>query len=147
MQDGNLGETPRGKAGSRQVADAVLMVRPRHFGYNAQTAVTNRFQRPGATSAADIAQRAQREFDAFVAALTAEGVTVCVAEDSDQPRKPDAVFPNNWVSFHRDGTVVLYPMHAENRRAERRREVIDSVVRSSGFRATRVLDLTPHEKA
>ena len=56
------------------------------------------------------------------------------AEDSDEPRKPDAVFPNNWVSFHADGTVVLYPMHAENRRAERRPEIIDAVVRETGFK-------------
>ncbi len=126
------------------------MVRPKAFGYNAQTAVTNRFQSPGSHksgSATDVAQRALREFDAFVAALTGEGITVCVVEDSDSPRKPDAVFPNNWVSFHRDGTVVLYPMHAENRRAERRQEIIDAVIRTTGFQLKRVLDLTPHEKA
>jgi hypothetical protein len=121
------------------------MVRPRHFGFNAQTAVTNRFQSPGA--AADVGTRALQEFDAFAAALRGEGVTVCVAEDSDSPRKPDAVFPNNWVSFHRDGTVVLYPMHAENRRIERRPEIIDAVVRDTGFQVKRVLDLTGHEKA
>ena len=80
-----------------------------------------------------MAQRALREFDAFAAALAAEGVEVCVVPDSDSPRKPDAVFPNNWVSFHADGTVVLYPMHAENRRAERRTEIIDAVVRETGF--------------
>src|SRR5688572_27075721 len=147
MQDGNF----RGKAGATrsvaQCASAVLMVRPKAFGFNAQTAVTNRFQSsqtPG--SSPDVAQRALREFDAFVAALTGEGVTVCVAEDSDSPRKPDAVFPNNWVSFHRDGTVVLYPMHAENRRAERRQEVINEVTRATGFEVTRVVDLTRHEK-
>jgi hypothetical protein len=144
MQDGNLG----GQAGARravsQCASAILMVRPRHFGYNAQTAVTNRFQTPGA--AADVASRALREFDAFAAALRGEGVTVCIAEDTDSPRKPDAVFPNNWVSFHRDGTVVLYPMHAENRRIERRPEIIDAVVRVTGFSVKRVLDLTRHEK-
>jgi hypothetical protein len=145
MQDGNQGEPQRGGSGARQVAAAVLMVRPRHFGFNAQTAVTNRFQNAGAAS--DVAQRALREFDAFAAALAGEGVTVCIAEDSDTPRKPDAVFPNNWVSFHRDGTVVLYPMHAENRRIERRQEVIDTVVRDAGFRVGRVLDLTHHEKA
>jgi hypothetical protein len=120
------------------------MVRPKHFGFNAQTAVTNRFQRPGNH---DVAQRALREFDAFATALRGEGVKVCVVEDSDQPRKPDAVFPNNWVSFHHDGTVVLYPMHAENRRAERRQEILDAVVRQSGYVVKRVLDLTPHEKA
>jgi hypothetical protein len=141
MQDGN----PRGQSGASQCAAAVLMVRPRHFGYNAQTAVTNRFQTPA--TASDVSQRALREFDAFAAALRGEGVTVCIAEDSDQPRKPDAVFPNNWVSFHRDGTVVLYPMHAENRRIERRPEVIDVVVKTAGFEVTRVLDLTHHEKS
>jgi hypothetical protein len=148
MQDGNF----RGKAGAArrvaQCATAVLMVRPKAFGFNAQTAVTNRFQSsqiPGTSP--DVAQRALREFDAFVAALTGEGISVCVVEDSDSPRKPDAVFPNNWVSFHHDGTVVLYPMHAENRRAERRQEIIDAVVRQTGFAVKRVLDLTPHEKA
>ena len=140
MQDGNSG----GTAGARQIAGAILMVRPRHFGYNTQTAVTNRFQRP---ASADVAARALAEFDAFVAALKGEGVTVCVAEDSDTPRKPDAVFPNNWVSFHRDGTVVLYPMHAENRRIERRPEVIEAVTRDTGFQVKRMVDLTHHEKA
>jgi hypothetical protein len=120
------------------------MIRPRHFGYNAQTAVTNRFQSP---AVADVAERAVREFDAFVAALRGEGVTVCVVEDTDHPRKPDAVFPNNWVSFHADGTVVLYPMHAENRRIERRMEIVDAVARDSGFQLKRIVDLTRHEKA
>jgi hypothetical protein len=124
------------------------MVRPKHFGYNAQTAGTNRFQQLGPDGrgvAAEVAQHALQEFDAFAAALAAEGVKVCVAPDSDSPRKPDAVFPNNWVSFHADGTVVLYPMHAENRRAERRSEIIDAVVRDTGFQVRRRLDLTRHE--
>jgi hypothetical protein len=141
MQGGNLG----GKPGASQCASAVLMVRPRHFGYNAQTAVTNRFQNAGA--GADVAQRAVREFDGFAAALAGEGVTVCIAEDTDPPRKPDAVFPNNWISFHADGTVVLYPMHAENRRAERRRDIIDTVSAATGFEVKRLLDLTHHEQA
>jgi hypothetical protein len=126
------------------------MVRPRHFGYNSQTSGTNRFQQPGSlekSAAAEVSQKALREFDAFAAALSAEGVGVCVVPDSDSPPKPDAVFPNNWVSFHRDGTVVLYPMYAENRRAERRQEIIDAVVRETGFEVRRVLDLTAHEKA
>jgi hypothetical protein len=127
-----------------QVSGAILMVRPKHFGFNAETAVTNRFQRAGA--AADVGLQARMEFDAFAAALAAEGVTVCVAEDSDEPRNPDAVFPNNWVSFHADGTVVLYPMQAASRRAERRAAVIEQVSRDTGFRVRRTLDLTPHEK-
>jgi len=146
MQGGKI----RVRSGSSQCAGAILMVRPKHFGFNAQTAVTNRFQQPGSdgwTSSTVIAQRALREFDAFAAALAAEGVSVCVVPDSDSPPKPDAVFPNNWVSFHADGTVVLYPMHAENRRAERRQEVIDAVVRDTGFKVQRLLDLTAHEKA
>lgn len=134
---------PRVRSAARQCAGALLMIRPRHFGYNAQTAITNRFQTPATI---DVAERAAREFDAFVAALRGEGVTVCVVEDTDQPRKPDAVFPNNWVSFHSDGTVVLYPMHAENRRTERRTDVIDAVARDTGFKVRRVLDLTHHEK-
>lgn len=126
-----------------QCAEAVLMVRPRHFGFNAETAATNRFQQSGASE--HTAAQARAEFDAFANALAAEGVKVCVAEDADSPRNPDAVFPNNWVSFHADGTVVLYPMQAASRRGERRAEVIDAVVRETGFRVTRTLDLTHHE--
>jgi len=141
------GGKERGRSGLSQCASAILMVRPKHFGYNAQTAGTNRFQNPeGRAGTTEVAQQALREFDAFAAALAAEGVRVCVVPDSDSPRKPDAVFPNNWVSFHADGTVVLYPMHAENRRAERRPEIIDAVVRDTGFKVNRVLDLTHHEK-
>jgi hypothetical protein len=120
------------------------MVRPRHFGFNAETASSNRFQRPGGSDQTSL--QALAEFDAMAAALAGEGVTVCVAPDSDEPRKPDAVFPNNWVSFHADGTLVLYPMQAVNRRAERRREVIDCVVRDTGFTVRRTVDLTHHEK-
>lgn len=126
-----------------QCAEAVLMVRPRHFGFNAETAVTNRFQQAGASE--HTAAQARAEFDAFANALATEGVKVCVAEDADSKRNPDAVFPNNWVSFHADGTVVLYPMQAASRRGERRAEVIDAVVRDTGFRVTRTLDLTHHE--
>ena len=126
------------------------MVRPKHFGFNSQTAGTNRFQQASIQDRGvsnEVAHRALREFDAFAAALTAEGVGVCVVADSDSPPKPDAVFPNNWVSFHTDGTVVLYPMYAENRRAERRTEIVDAVVRETGFKVRRILDLTGHEKA
>ena len=126
-----------------QCAEAVLMVRPRHFGFNAETAVTNRFQQSGASE--HTAAQARAEFDAFANALAGEGVKVCVAEDAASTRNPDAVFPNNWVSFHADGTVVLYPMQAASRRGERRAEVIDAVVRDTGFRLTRTVDLTHHE--
>jgi hypothetical protein len=121
------------------------MVRPRHFAFNAETAVTNRFQKAGGSD--HTAAQARAEFDAFAAALAGEGVTVCVAQDSDDPPKPDAVFPNNWVSFHADGTLVLYPMQAVSRRTERRREIVDAVVRDTGFKVLRTVDLTHHEKA
>src|SRR3954471_3044030 len=127
-----------------QCAGALLMVRPSGFGFNAQTADSNRFQRPGAEP--DVATRARAEFDGLAAALRAEGVPVCVAPDSVEPRKPDAVFPNNWVSFHADGTVVLYPMQAENRRNERRPEIVEAVTRELGFHVTRTVDLTAHER-
>lgn len=121
------------------------MIRPAAFDYNPETAATNSLQqRPGA---ADSGTRARAEFQHFANALQSEGVSVCVVEDTPQPPKPDAVFPNNWVSFHSDGTVVLYPMNAGNRRHERRPEVIDAVVARTGFKVSRVLDLTPHERA
>jgi hypothetical protein len=128
----------------QQCADAVLMVRPRAFGFNPETAATNTFQKPDA-SGADPAARAVEEFDALARALQAEGVEVCVAQDSPAPAKPDAVFPNNWVSFHAGGTLVLYPLAHASRRPERRQELIDAAVRALGFKVTHLLDLTGHE--
>ena len=133
-----------------QASSAILMVRPKAFGWNAETAATNRFQDSGflqAGSAPDVASKAIEEFDAFAAALSGEGVVVCTVEDTALPVKPDAVFPNNWVSFHPDGTVVLYPMHAANRRVERRADIVDEVERKTGFHVRRMVDLTVHEKA
>ncbi len=121
------------------------MVRPASFGYNPETAATNKFQQQPADAAEGTAA-ARREFEGLAGALTGEGVRVCVAEDSIEPPKPDAVFPNNWVSFHEDGTVVLYPMQAENRRHERRGEVVDEVAERLGFKVSRLLNLTSHEK-
>ena len=130
--------------GNRQCADAVLMIRPACFGYNPETAASNAFQH--AERPADAAASAQAEFDALAAALVGEGVPVCIVADCAEPAKPDAVFPNNWVSFHADGTVVLYPMQAPSRRAERREDVLQAVSAQLGFRVTRVLDLTGHER-
>jgi hypothetical protein len=126
------------------------MIRPVGFDYNPETAETNKMQRPAdvRTSSPMHGSRAlaRQEFDGLVRALQSEGVAVCVVEDTAEPVKPDAVFPNNWVSFHEDGTVVLYPMQAETRRRERRREVIDAVADELGFTVSRVLDLTHHEQ-
>jgi hypothetical protein len=82
------------------------MVRPKAFGYNPETARTNRFQTAPAEGDGDARALAREEFDALARALNSEGVTVCSVEDSALPAKPDAVFPNNWVSFHEDGTLV-----------------------------------------
>jgi hypothetical protein len=131
-------------AQSTQCAQGVLLVRPAQFGYNPETAVTNRFQQCVA-QASDSVNRARAEFDSLFKAIEAAGVVACVVDDTSEPVKPDAVFPNNWVSFHRDGTVVLYPMQALNRRAERRIDILQAVESTLGFRRRRLLDLSAHE--
>jgi hypothetical protein len=125
-----------------QVTCNVLMVRPRHFGHNAETATSNAFQNSTGGAPLDVHQRAITEFDGMVGALRAGGVRVHVCEDSDSPVKPDAVFPNNWVTFHDNGDVILYPMHAANRRSERRLDIVEEVARRAGFPIRRVLDLS-----
>ena len=129
----------------QQCAGAVLMVKPAAFGYNPETAATNHMQKPGEEAEAPANERALAEFATVVRALESEGIAVCVVEDTPSPVKPDAVFPNNWVSFHEDGTLVLYPMQALSRRTERRPEVIAAALRRVGFQARRTLDLTHHE--
>jgi hypothetical protein len=136
-----------------QSAAAVLMVRPARFGFNPQTATSNAFQKmrvetgahPQAGDSAGIHEAALREFDALAEQLARAGLQVILVEDTVHPVKPDAIFPNNWVSFHRDGTVVLYPMMAPNRRLERRDEVLAEVA-ASGFRITRTVDLCHREE-
>jgi hypothetical protein len=132
---------------SQQCADAVLMVRPRAFGYNPETAATNTFQRPqDLVNDAGASTQARAEFERLAQALVSEGISVCAVEDTPQPAKPDAVFPNNWLSFHDDGTLVLYPMQSASRRLERRQEVIDAVVERLDFKVSHLIDLTHHER-
>jgi hypothetical protein len=121
------------------------MVRPRAFAYNPETARTNTFQAAPAQSDRDVGALARQEFEQLARALESEGVTVCTVEDSALPAKPDAVFPNNWVSFHQDGTLVLYPLQSVSRRFERRPEVIETAVRELGFQVSHLLDLTWYE--
>ncbi|MEO9056223.1 MAG: arginine deiminase-related protein [Steroidobacteraceae bacterium] len=122
------------------------MVRPARFGCNPQTATSNAFQaNPTALAGKDLQGAALREFHGLAEGLERAGVEVLIAHDSEQPAKPDAIFPNNWVSFHHDGTVALYPMLAPNRRCERRDEVLERVVRQGGFRVSRTVDLTHRE--
>lgn len=128
-----------------QSAAGVLMVRPACFAFNPQTAASNAFQRPATATEAEIAALALREFDALGRMLQRAGARVIVADDTASPMKPDAIFPNNWVSFHHDGTVVLYPMLAPNRRLERREEVLLKVTRDGGYQVTRTVDLSYRE--
>jgi hypothetical protein len=125
----------------------VLMIRPAAFGYNEDTAATNQFQtRPEDTTAETLQEKALAEFDALVEAIHNSGVEVIVIEDPPEPASPDALFPNNWISFHADGTVVLYPMCAPSRRLERRVDLIPILQDRHGFRASRVVDLSHHEE-
>jgi hypothetical protein len=135
-------DAPSAQRPRQQCADAVLMVRPQAFGYNAETALTNTFQAPPQQGNGDAGAAARREFERLAQALASEGVAVCAVEDSALPAKPDAVFPNNWVSFHEDGTLVLYPLQSASRRFERRPEVIETAVRALGFQVSHLLDLT-----
>jgi hypothetical protein len=121
------------------------MVRPAAFGWNPETAASNRFQRAGNADPADVASDAREECSAVAVALAAAGVKTHVFEDALQPQCPDAVFPNNWVSFHADGTVVLYPMLAPNRRLERRLDLLLALEREGPYAVRRLIDLTHYE--
>jgi hypothetical protein len=129
-----------------QSARAVLMVRPARFGFNPQTAASNAYQQAAdSPGEAETQGLVLMEFDGLAKALQQAGVEVLIAHDTSQPAKPDAIFPNNWVSFHFDGTVALYPMLAPNRRAERREDILEQVVREGRFRVSRTVDLTHRE--
>lgn len=129
-----------------QTAADVLMIRPVRFMGNPQTAGSNVFQQIGARSNEEAQRLALAEFDALASALARAGVGVHVIEDTVEPHTPDSIFPNNWFTFHADGTVVLYPMLAPNRRLERRADVLEELSARHGFFASRVVDLTHHER-
>jgi hypothetical protein len=131
--------------GLTQAADAVLMIRPARFAANPETAPSNRFQSSARTDR-DVAARAAREFDGLAVALAAAGVRVHAFAGARDADLPDEVFPNNWVSFHSDGTAVLYPLLAPNRRRERRPELIDKLRDEHGYRVARIVDLTALEQ-
>ena len=124
-----------------QTTSHLLMIRPVNFGFNAETAVNNAFQTAGNDAGAQ--QKALQEFDDFVQLLRQNGVDVTVVNDTPQPYTPDSIFPNNWVSFHSDGTVVLYPMYAGNRRLERKPGVLEAV--KDKFSLQNTIDLSSHE--
>jgi hypothetical protein len=116
-----------------------MMIRPASFGFNEETAATNAFQARGSSSI-DAQARALAEFDELARVLERRGVRVIVFDDTPSPRKTDAIFPNNWVSFHGDGTVVLYPMMAHSRRSEVRADLLARLEQLGAFRAARTID-------
>lgn len=129
----------------KQITDVVLMIRPASFRSNEQTAVNNYFQSENKESLEDINNKAQKEFDNFVEILQNEGIYVIVFQDTIENDTPDSIFPNNWVSFHESGNIVLYPMFAENRRRERREEILE-MIEDLGFLIENVYDYTDAEE-
>lgn len=127
-----------------QITDTILMVRPASFRMNEQTAVNNYFQEDISLKNNLINAKAQEEFDAFAAKLKHIGVRVIIVEDLKNSDTPDALFPNNWITFHEEGKVVLYPMFAENRRLERRTDIPDTL-KKEGFYIKEIIDYTPAE--
>jgi hypothetical protein len=127
---------------SQLITSNILMIRPAAFGYNTETAANNTFQQAGVNE--NVNEKAQQEFDNFVRLLQQNNINVTVLEDCPEPYTPDSIFPNNWVTFHDDGTITLYPMFAPNRRREREKNVIEKLKKN--FFVNNIFDLTFYEK-
>jgi hypothetical protein len=132
-------------AGTKQTTKHILMIRPANFGYNPQTAVNNAFQTlPNTEEPEKVRDKAIEEFNHFVEVLSNKGIRVHAMNDSTVPIKPDAIFPNNWITMHEDGTLVTYPMYSENRRWERRADIVAYL--KENFFVGQVLALEEAEK-
>lgn len=131
-------------ARERQSTGDVLMVEPGCFGFNPETADSNRFQHKGG-EAREVAEAARREFFGLAERLSLAGVNVQLLPPPASGGSPDAVFPNNWITFHADGTIATYPMAAQNRRRERRLLALETLLAEAGFRWSQHVDLTAHE--
>jgi len=130
----------------KQTTNSILMIRPVAFRMNEQTAVNNYYQKVlDGLLPATVNAKAQQEFDTFVEKLRAVGVDVTIVDDTLEPSTPDSIFPNNWISFHENGDVALYPMFAENRREERREEILD-MLEDKGFVIHNIVDYTSAEE-
>ena len=128
-----------------QTTNSILMIRPVAFRMNEQTAVNNYYQKViDGLLPATVNAKAQQEFDTFVAKLKAVGVNVIVVEDTLNPDTPDSIFPNNWISFHENGDISLFPMFAKNRRLERREDILD-ILEERGFIIDNIMDYTSAE--
>src|SRR5256885_7304585 len=130
-------------AAHAQSTDSVLMIRPAQFYPNPETAADNVFQRDANRDLDALMLVARNEFDAAVQALRAAGVSVHVFEDTAEPEKPDAVFPNNWMSTHHDGRIALFPMYSALRRRERRQDIVEELRKH--YRVTDVIDYSALE--
>ena len=128
----------------RQTTCDVLMIAPTRFCGNEQTSISNRFQNLS-SGQNDAQTQARAEFESLASALLTSGVRVHRFDDTREPHTPDSIFPNNWASFHADGTAVLYPMLAQNRRHERRSDILESLNVQQEFRIKQLVDLTHRE--
>jgi len=126
----------------RQTTSSILLIRPAHFGFNEETALSNSFQQKN-FNRANFHADAEREFDLLTKALAEKSIELTIIEDTPYPVKPDAVFPNNWISMHADGTVILYPMCSPNRRTERRMDVVEKL--KERYRVTQLIDFSDWE--
>jgi len=126
-----------------QSTNTILMVEPVAFNSNPLTAESNVFQHAGEIE--NVQEKALGEFNVLVKKLEAKGVNVIRIKDTLEPHTSDSIFPNNWITTHQDGAVVLYPMEAKNRRLERRDDVVEALESEYGFTYDRVLDFSPHE--
>lgn len=126
-----------------QAPQAVFMVRPAHFGFNSETASSNAFQKVPTAQPGKIAEEARTEFDGVVRSLAQKNISVVVLEDAPEIIRPDAVFPNNWLSIHADGKAILYPMLSQARRKERRKDFIDLLKQQ--FSITEIIDFSQYE--
>ncbi|MDH6356082.1 hypothetical protein M2132_002445 [Dysgonomonas sp. PH5-45] len=129
---------------AKQNSNTILMIEPVAFGFNEQTAVNNYFQKKDDTAEATIQDKAHAEFEAMVQTLCGKGVNLIVVKDTIDPHTPDSIFPNNWISFHEDGRIAVYPMCAVNRRVERRVDILNQMV-EDGFYIADILDYTASE--
>jgi hypothetical protein len=140
----NLAKLRKYQMARQSSPHGLLMIRPANFGFNSETASSNAFQQNKSESTKDIQQRALKEFDKTVDLLKSNEIDVIVIDDTTDALRPDAIFPNNWISTHEEGVIVTYPMMAANRRVERRTDIIDLL--RNKFKVLKTIDLTSSER-
>ncbi|MDR0370912.1 MAG: amidinotransferase [Prevotellaceae bacterium] len=127
-----------------QASNTILMIEPVAFGFNEETAENNYFQQKDNTESSEIQQKALSEFNQMTDKLRQKGIRLLIVKDTPMAHTPDSIFPNNWVSFHEDGRIALYPMYAENRRKERRTDILEQL-EQVGFQISNIVDYTSNE--